>query len=280
MNKNIILVDTSYTLFHRYFATLRWLSHAHNEIYKEHINDVEYDWIENDIFSEKYEKLYIEGIIKLIGKKIYNNSNIIFCMDTPKEQVWRTEIKCDYKGDRFDMSKKTNLLPTFKYTYNTIIPNLIKNNNNIFKIRLNKLEADDIMATICNYFKNIPDQKIYIISGDEDFKQLGRHNVFFINFKTKNLLELDKHEALMLLHRKILLGDKADCIKSIFPLKFSTKIKKSILESIDEFNNFIKKNKEIEIRYNENSKLINFDFIPKTYIDLIIGEFLQLNLIK
>lgn len=279
MNKNLILIDTSYTLFHRYFATLRWLSLAHNEIYKEHINDVNYNWIENKIFSEKYEKLYIEGIIKLIGKKIYKNSNIIFCMDTPKEQVWRTEIKCDYKGDRFDMSQKTNLLPTFKYTYNTIIPNLLKNNNNIFKIKINKLEADDIIAIICNYLKNMPDQKIYLISGDEDFKQLGRENLYFINFKTKKPLEINNDEAKIILHKKILLGDKSDCIKSIFPSKFSIKKKKIILESIEEFNNFIKNNPDIESKYNENAKLIDFNYIPDIYIELIIDHFTKINLL-
>ena len=273
MNKNLILIDTSYTLFHRYFATLRWLSLAHNDIYKEYINNVEYNWIENKIFSEKYEKLYIEGIIKLVGKKVYKNCNIIFCMDTPKEQVWRTELKCDYKGDRFDMSQKTNLLPTFRYTYNTIIPNLLKNNNNMFKMKLNKLEADDIIATICNYLKKNPEQKIYLISGDEDFKQLGRPYLYFLNFKTKKPLELTIEDAKISLHKKILLGDKSDCIKSIFPPRFPTKTKKLIVESIEEFNNFIKINKELLNRYNENVKLIDFNFIPKTYIDLIISEF-------
>ena len=278
MIKNLILIYTSYTLFHRYFATLRWLSLAHNEIYKEYINNVEYNWIENKIFSEKYEKLYIEGIIKLVGKKIYKKSNIIFCMDAPKEQVWRTELKCDYKGDRFDMSQKTNLLPTFKYTYNTIIPNLLKNNNNIFKIRINKLEADDIIATICNYLKINKEQKIYLISGDEDFKQLGRPNLFFINFKTKKLLELTLEDAKLILHKKILLGDKSDCIKSIFPQKFSTKTKKLIIDSIEEFNNFIKTNNEIELKYNENVQLIDFNFIPKIYINQIIFEFTTIKL--
>jgi 5'-3' exonuclease len=277
MNKNLILIDTSYTLFHRYFATLRWLSLAHNEIYKKYIDNVEYNWMENEIFTEKYEKLYIEGIIKLIGKKVYKNCNIIFCMDTPKEQVWRTELKCDYKGDRFDMSQKTNLLPTFKYTYNTIIPNLLKNDN-MFKIRLNKLEADDIIAIICNYLKTKPEQKIYLVSGDEDFKQLGRPNLYFINFKTKKPLEISLEEAQISLHKKILLGDKSDCIKSIFPPKFSTKTKKLIVGSIPEFNKFIKTNKEIETRYNENAKLIDFNFIPKTYHDLIISEFTKIKL--
>jgi len=278
MNKNLILIDTSYTLFHRYFATLRWLSLAHTEMYKEHINDVEYNWIENEIFSEKYEKLYIQGIIKLVGKKVYKNCNIIFCMDSPKDQVWRTEIKGDYKGDRFDMSQKTNLMPTFKYTYSTIIPNLLKNNQNMFKIRLNKLEADDIIASICDYLKVKPEQKIYLISGDEDFKQLGRSNLYFINFKTKKPLELTVEEAKLALHKKILLGDKSDCIKSIFPPKFSTKTKKLILDSFEEFNNFIKKNKEIENRYNENTKLIDFNFIPKTYIESVINEFDKIEL--
>jgi 5'-3' exonuclease len=265
-------------LFHRYFATLRWLSHAHKELYKEHINDATYNWIENEIFSEKYEKLYLDGIMKLVGKKIAKNSNIIFCMDTPKEQVWRTELKCDYKGDRFDMSEKTNLLPTFKYTYNTIIPNLLNNNNNMFKIRLNKLEADDVIATICIHYKPKANQKIFIISGDEDFKQLGRPNLFFVNFKVKKPFELSIDEAKLALHKKILLGDKSDCIKSIFPPKFPLKIKKPVVESIDEFNVFIQTNKDIEKRYNENKKLIDFNFIPKTYIDLIISEFSKIKL--
>jgi hypothetical protein len=50
----------------------------------------------------------------------------------------------------------------------------------------------------------------------------------------------------MALHKKILLGDKSDCIKSIFRPKFSTKIKAILVESIDVFNEFIKKNKEIK----------------------------------
>lgn len=280
MDKNLILIDTSYTLFHRYFATLRWLSLAHNEIYKKYINDVEYNWIDNELFNEKYEKLYIEGIIKLVGKKVYKNSNVLFCMDTPKEQVWRTEIKCDYKGDRFDMSQKTNLMPTFKYTYNTIIPNLLKNNNNIFKIRINKLEADDIIAVICNYFKTNPEQKIYVISGDEDFKQLGRPNLYFVNFKIKKPIELSIDEAKIILHKKILLGDKSDCIKTIFPPRFSTKIKKNLIESFDEFNKFIKTNKEIETKYNQNMQLIDFSFIPQMYIDQIIAEFIKIKLMN
>jgi len=274
----IILIDTSYTLFHRYFATLCWLKMAHTDLYKEHINDKDYDWIENDIFKEKYEKIYFEGITKLLGKKVIDeNTAFIFCMDTPKDQVWRIELNPNYKGERIDLSKKTNLKPAFNYTYNHIIPNLL-NNPNFSKIRIIKLEADDIIATISRYLETKPEIKVYIISGDEDFIQLGRPNLFLINFKDKKIKEIPIEDAKTNLHNKILLGDKSDNIKSIFPPKFSLKIKRKLINSIDEFNLYILENKDIEKRYIENRNLIDFNYIPEHYKIQIIKEFN--NLIK
>jgi 5'-3' exonuclease len=276
--KNLILIDTSYTLFHRYFATLKWLSLAHPLIYKENINNKDYNWLENTLFIEKYEKLFLEGIIKLMGRKIYKNSIIIFCMDTPKEQVWRTtDIKVDYKGTRLDLNKKTNFMPTFKYTYNVIIPHILKNNNNIYKLRINKLEADDIIGIICKYLENTH-LNIYILSGDEDFLQLGKSNLFFINFKNKKPLELSSNEAIMALHKKLLLGDKSDNITTIFPPRFSHELKNKLLESLELFNVFIKLNPLIEEKYIENSKLINFDRIPDKFKKEIINEFNKLDI--
>ena len=95
---NLILVDTSYTCFYRFFATLRWFSFSNKEEYKLYKGDPKYDWSKNKIFIEKYRKMYLESIIKLLGKKIYNKSKVIFCMDTPKEQVWRTKLMEDYKN--------------------------------------------------------------------------------------------------------------------------------------------------------------------------------------
>jgi 5'-3' exonuclease len=85
------------------------------------------------------------------------------------------------------------------------------------------------------------------MSGDKDFYQLGRNNVHFINYKTKKPVLFTKEEAQYELHKKILLGDKSDCISSIFPNRFSSKIKKELLSSIEIFNEFIKNpdNKEI-----------------------------------
>jgi 5'-3' exonuclease len=264
--ENLILVDTSYTTYYRFFATSRWMKIAHPEIENP---------FESDIFIEKYKKLYLESIIKLIGKKIFNNSKIIFCMDTSKNNVWRNKIKSDYKGDRCNINIHK---PTFTYTYDDIIPEILKNNSNISSLRFDHLEADDIIAIICNYFEiNYPKTNIYLISGDNDFLQLGRDNLYFINYKQKELVTLSKDEALIKLHNKILLGDTSDCIKSIFlNSKIKPKLKKELVLSIEKFNEYIKTNNEIEKKYIENRKLIDFNFIPKKYQDIVLNKLHEL----
>lgn len=274
---NIILVDTSYTSFHRFYATLKWVSMADQDLYKKYHNDPEYNWLENESFMEKYDKLYLGKIEKSVGKKVFNKSLIIFCMDTPKEQLWRTtDLKCNYKLDRIDLSLKNNFKPIFKHTYTHLIPEFIKNNNNIFKIKIDKLEADDVIAIISRYIEyKFSTKKVFLLSGDQDFYQLGRPNLCFINYKTKKPLNFDEEQARIELHKKLLLGDKSDCIPGIFPNKFPSKIKKELVESIDKFNEYIEKeeNKNIKQRFIENSQLINFDFIPKIYKDKVIEEF-------
>lgn len=272
---NIILVDTSYTSFHRFYATLKWISMVDPELYKLNFNNADYDWLNNKQFIEKYEKMYLTKIQQTVRKKIFNNALLIFCMDTPKKQIWRTtDIQCDYKANREDLSLKNNFKPIFNHTYNNLIPQIIKDNKNIFKIRINRLEADDIIGIIAKHIeKEYETKNVFIMSGDKDFYQLGRNNVQFINYKTKKPLIFTKEQAQYELHKKILLGDKSDCISGIFPSRFSSKIKKELLESIDTFNKFIKENKEIEEKYKHNMKLINFDYIPDNYKNEILTEF-------
>ena len=268
----LILVDASYTSFYRFFATLRWFSMSQPDFYKEKKDDVGYDWSENEIFIEKYEKMYLESIKKLIGNKEYKNSQIIFCLDSPKETIWRSKLTDNYKGNRFDMTLKNNFKPTFKITYEQIIPKLIKENENkIFSMRQDKLEADDIIAIICRKLQvEKPELKIYIVSGDKDFLQLGRENLFFINYKTKKAITLSKDEAKEALKLKILNGDCSDNIEPIFPK--GKKNRKELIENNEKLLEYLEENPTIKKKYELNQKLINFDYIPKNLSDIIIKK--------
>lgn len=269
--ENIILVDSSYTSFYRFFATLRWFSFSNKEEYKEHKDDPSYDWSKNKIFIEKYKKLYLDSIIKLVSKKIYKKSKVIFCLDTPKENVWRSSLTDDYKGGRVDLSKKRNFRPTFKITYNELIPNLVKNNpDKIYSLRVDELEADDVIALTVKYIrkKNL-DYDVYLISGDQDFLQLGYDRLHFMDYKkNKNAFQLTEEEARKALLNKLICGDNSDNIKCIFPKDrkiVSNKLRKAVKESEDELEKFLKNNKEASKNFKLNKKLIDFNYIPKKY---------------
>lgn len=266
-SKPIILVDTSYTSFYRFFATIRWYSFSHPEEFAKVKADNKYDWSSNQLFMEKYEKMYLDSIIKLVKKKQFDNSIVIFCLDSPKEKLWRTQIQCDYKGDRADLSLKHNFKPVFSYTYDKMIPEFIKSNpESIYKLRVEQMEADDLIAIIAMKLeKTSPTRQVYLVSGDEDFLQLGRDNLTFINYKAKKPLVLTKEQAAQALREKIITGDTSDCIPSIFPKGKRAK-KKEILESDEKLEEYLKANPDAKAQYETNKKMIDFKNIPKTFV--------------
>ena len=272
---SLILVDTSYTSFYRFFATLKWFSMNNTEIYTEKKGDNTYDWSTNEIFIEKYEKMFLKSIIDTVGKNNYTDSKVIFCMDTPRKNIWRNELMENYKADRCDLTTKYNFKPTFDKTFKTIIPKIIKENKNkISKLKLNKLEADDIIAVICKYYEQKkPNKKIYIISGDKDFLQLGRENLFFIDYKNKKQFTLTKEEAKNSLKTKIINGDCSDNIRSIFPK--NKKKKQELIDNEEKLIEYLNENPLIKEKYDLNCKMIDFNYIPSVLQKQIMQKYLN-----
>jgi 5'-3' exonuclease len=266
--KNIVLIDTSYTSFYRFFATMRWYNFAYKEEYKNLKEDNTYDWTTNEDFFEKYKKMYFESILKLIGKQKSKNSIFIFALDSSQKSLWRNELTDNYKGGREDLSKKVNIKTIFKHTYTNLIPNLVKNNDNIFKIKVDELEADDVIALTVKYMKNKNlNNHIDLISGDKDFLQLGNDNITFLDYrKKKDDINLSQEEANEILFMKIVKGDCSDNIKSIFTdVKLTSKKKKELLLDKNLLIEYINENPNIKKSFETNKKLIDFDYIPKKY---------------
>lgn len=265
---NLILVDSSFLSFYRFFATLRWMSLAHKEEYKLYKDDIKYDWSKNKIFIEKYEKMFMDSIVKIIGKKDFKNSKIIFARDAPQKTLWRSKITDDYKGERQDLTLKNNFKPTFDITFNKIIPKLV-DDKNIFVMYFDNMEADDIIAITTNYYKNkdIFD-KIFIVSGDEDFLQLGDEKVYFANFKKKKVFQLTREEAEESLRKKLICGDSSDNIKCI--LEKNTKNKKKLVDELKKDEKglelYLEKNGNAKKNFKHNQNMIDFNYIPKKYV--------------
>jgi 5'-3' exonuclease len=265
---NIILVDSSYTSFYRFFATLRWFSLAHKEIYSKYKEDPSFDWSLEPTFIDKYKKMYLESIIRLVSKSVYDDSILIFCLDSPSETLWRHELSDCYKGNRVDLSEKNNFIPTFKLTYNELIPSLVKDNKNIHMLRLPRMEADDIIALSVRYIRyKKPSKTIYLVSGDNDFLQLGYDNLYFADYKKKEVFQLSTDEAKNALHLKLINGDCSDNIPSIFPkdIKLGNKMKQLIRDNKTELYKYLDDNNSAKKIYMNNKKLISFKYIPKEY---------------
>lgn len=278
MSNNIILVDSSYTSFYRFFATLRWFSLNQPETYKEKKQDTTYDWSENEIFIEKYKKMYLESIVKLVSLKVYKKSKVIFCLDTPKKDLWRNELMKDYKAGRADLSLKANFKPTFEYTYKKLIPKLVSENpDKIYKLVMDKIEADDVIGIVAKHYeKNEPNTNVYVVSGDNDFLQLGRPNLYICNYKKKKPELLSKEDAKKALLEKIVNGDTSDNIQSIFVNKITAKKKKELIEDNKLLKQYLIENKEAKERYELNEKMINFDYIPDKLQLLLLEKFKEL----
>lgn len=86
---------------------------------------------------------------------------------------------------------------------------------------LDKVEADDIIAYLCNKLPKHPDDKLFIVSSDKDFLQLINKNVIVYRpmekkYYTEDLMkEKYKMPAQNFILYKTLLGDNSDKIKGV-----------------------------------------------------------------
>ena len=82
----------SYYIFYRFFALCSWWKRA----FPEEPLDIE-NILDNNIFIDKYHKLFIENIKKITKKYRIQNANIIFAKDC-RNIIWRNKYYEDYKN--------------------------------------------------------------------------------------------------------------------------------------------------------------------------------------
>ena len=176
----ILFIDMSYYIFYRFFALCSWWKRA----FPEEPLDIE-NILDNNIFIDKYHKLFIENIKKITKKYRIQNANIIFAKDCRRYNIWRNKYYEDYKKSRDDKNKRFNK-DIFIYTYEKIVPDLKKLD---ISVAINEnAEADDIIAILKTTIRNRDYKRpIYIITNDHDYLQLFDDNTFIYNLKGLNL---------------------------------------------------------------------------------------------
>jgi len=254
---NYLLIDTSYVIFFRYYATLRWYEYA----YKDEKFDKDYDWSNNEIFLNKFKTKFFDTISKIIKKYNIKDEAIIFCRDCPRINIWRNKYYEDYKSDRINQDNN-NIGKFFRIVYDEILPNLIKERN--FKIlNHDKLEGDDIIYLTKKHIqeKNLNYKNIIIITNDYDLLQIIDDTTILINLKEKILNEKSDGSPEIDLSLKIICGDKSDNIPSCFK-KCGKKTALKLIKDNNLLLNKLRENPQSLNRYAINKMIIDLCNIP------------------
>jgi 5'-3' exonuclease len=260
-NKNIVLIDASYYLFHRYFATYRWFTFQKIELDIENI-------INNEVFINAFYKHLQNDIKKICKKWKTDTNNILFCVDCMRSDIWRNDLYDKYKASRTSSQNfNKNIFPQFY--------NFISNNLKIKSLNYGRLEADDIIYLMQNMLKPYVTQinqntnsqsSIIIITNDNDFLQLIDNDLVQVyNMQFKDLKTRGTNDPRKDLMIKAIYGDRSDNIP-----KIGNGITKKLALTIssmsdDDMISYLKDNGLYD-NFMKNMKLISFDNIPQEYV--------------
>lgn len=213
-------------------------------------------------------------------------TNVFLCFDSGSP--WRRNIYSLYKLNRKEFRKNYAIeeggVIDWKKFFNFVdsLYNDFKNNLPFYSLRIQHIEADDIIYFIVKneLYKN--KEKI-IITKDHDYIQLLKYeNVKIYDIFSKKYIEphnLNIHFNSLL---KFCIGDKNDNIppiKSRFGIKkaekfiISGELDKMLQEENEYFKIFGKYKSDMMQNFIRNKKLIDFDEIPQNILQQIENEF-------
>ena len=224
----------------------------------------------------------LSGILFYKNKFSNDYGELIIACDS--KNYWRKDYFPYYKSNRSKKREDSDL--DWKLIFNIIsqIKNELKENFSYKVIEVDKVEADDIIASLSKYTQTslsnhvlfVQKEPVLIISSDGDFKQLQKYdNVKQWSPILKKYVDCKNPEEYLKEH--IMKGDSGDGIPSILskddafvdetyrqpPL---TKKRKELILS-GNLSEDIKRN------YDRNNRLINFDMIPEDIINKIVEQY-------
>lgn len=251
-NTNVILVDASYYVFYRYFATYRWFTF-------QNITHAPEDMINNKVFMDAFYKHVHNDLNKVYKKWSSNINNIVFCMDCMRCDIWRNDLYKDYKALRHQNQKfDRRIFPLF-YDYISSLK--------IQTLNSERLEADDIIyLTQKLLVKQLkPTNRVIIISNDGDFMQLASDQVNIFNMQFKELKTRGTGNPQTDLLVKAIYGDKSDNIHKV--ASGITKDKAISIANLPETERieYLRENNMYD-KFLFNINLISFENIPQEYV--------------
>lgn len=198
----VVLVDTSYVVFSKYYSTSLWARFARRE--QEASEPLEPAFLTH--FSNSFES----ALRRLVARVGASMSDVVFAKDCARRSVWRRSVLPSYKAGRSKASKFNPAI--FCHTYNSLLPSLCARLG-CRLVGAPNSEADDIIAVAHRVARSCASRRVVIISNDNDYIQLCDEHTRIINLSGNGVERRRGRltpERYLWLH--IIAGDRSDNI--------------------------------------------------------------------
>jgi 5'-3' exonuclease len=284
----MILVDNSYAVYFNGFACWNWYS---REIGTKGIpTDGSFDPMTDPEYKAMFKKKFLSRIHNVVQNDVifFDKSELVFCLDCSKKNIWRNDIFPEYKMLRRTKKKerKFSWSGIFNYVNDILLPEY-QEKYGCLVFQHPSAEGDDIIATLTNYFydENIC-RELIIIASDGDITQLSdKAKIITLKGEIKSYSSvMEKHTKkykadlnfewtpeLFLIHKSIM-GDGGDEIPAI---KSGIGPKRALdyINNIEQLEKLFSENEDAKKKFEINTKLINFDYIPELIRNNVIEQY-------
>lgn len=203
--------------------------------------------------------------------------DMILCYDSGN--TWRRDYFPNYKaGRRKSRASSTTIDWSSVYGALDQIKQELKDNFPYKVLQVQKAEADDIIGSLVNKYNT---EKILIISGDKDFKQLQKYkNVQQYSPVAKKMITCDDPSSYI--HEHIIKGDSTDGIPNFLSADNclvdgirQTPISKRKVESWLQLQPEQYCNEDMLRNYQRNQTLIDLQYVPNHIQDECVDMYVQ-----
>lgn len=261
----LLLIDLSYYIFYRYYATYNWYIKQDNS---------QTEVMKDPIYVEKYDKMFEQILCDLQKKHELLWKDIYFAKDCTRDEIWRMKLFPQYKQSRDDKLETFDKM-IFKHTICTLIPRLQEKYTGCHILSVENMEADDLIAVTKKYVREKEvEREIVIVTNDNDYLQLIDNYTLIVNLQGCDLKSRIDCTPKEYLHRKIIMGDKSDNIPSIAK-KIGEKTSAKLSNDNDALMALLNKNEQAKTQYDLNKTLISFEMIPENLRKLGIESYIR-----
>jgi 5'-3' exonuclease len=196
----ILAVDTSYAVYHQFYATRRRRS-----MFSE-------DATHGDQHAspQAVGRALVAAVARLARRFAVPETNVVFLLDCPRVSIWRRAVYEPYKQHRVKPADFDRAV--FPHILNDTLPGV--RGGTIVSVPT--AEGDDLAGVAASWARARGCPSLTVVTGDSDLVQLCGDGVRVVNMHGDCMLARSKHRsAAELLACKILAGDKSDGIPSV-----------------------------------------------------------------